>query len=68
MGATIGGPCLMGLAGIDIYGHNGVSVGDIDGDGFDDLYVCQPGGPSESPLSQSGDGTFEDITEEAGVG
>ena len=30
--------------GIDIYGHNGVSVGDIDDDGFDDLYVCQPAG------------------------
>ncbi|HXM91129.1 MAG TPA: FG-GAP repeat protein, partial [Candidatus Dormibacteraeota bacterium] len=31
---------LDGASGIDIYGHNGISVADIDGDGFDDLYVC----------------------------
>ena len=30
---------LDGAGGIDIYGHNGVSVADIDNDGFDDLYV-----------------------------
>ena len=35
---------LDGACGIDVYGHNGVSVGDIDGDGFDDVYVCQPAG------------------------
>ena len=35
---------LDGACGIDIYGHNGVSVGDIDDDGYDDLYVCQPAG------------------------
>ncbi len=30
--------------GIDIYGSNGIAVGDIDGDGNDEIYVCQPGG------------------------
>ena len=30
--------------GIDIYGSNGIAVGDIDGDGADEIYVCQPGG------------------------
>ena len=59
---------LDGACGIDIYGHNGVSVGDIDGDGFDDLYVCQPGGLPNRLYRNRGDGSFEDITESAGVG
>ena len=54
--------------GIDIYGHNGVSVGDIDNDGFDDLYLCQPSGLSNRLYRNRGDGTFEDITEKSGVG
>ncbi len=59
---------LDGACGIDIYGHNGVSVGDINGDGFDDLYICQPGGLPNRLYRNRGDGTFEDITEAAGVG
>jgi tetratricopeptide (TPR) repeat protein len=55
-------------SGIDIYGHNGVAFGDIDGDGFDDLYICQPGGLPNRLFRNRGDGTFEDITEHAGVG
>ena len=55
-------------SGIDIYGHNGVSVGDIDGDGFDDLYVCQPAGLPNRLYRNRGDGTFEDITEASGLG
>ena len=59
---------LDGACGIDIYGHNGVSVGDIDGDGFDDLYVCQPAGLPNRLYRNRRDGTFEDITEMSGVG
>ena len=59
---------LDGACSIDIYGHNGVSIADLDGDGFDDLYVCQPGGLPNRLYRNRGDGTFEDITEASGVG
>ncbi len=57
-----------GASGIDIYGHNGVSVADIDNDGFDDLYICQPAGLPNRLYRNRGDGTFEDITELSGLG
>jgi len=59
---------LDGACGIDVYGHNGVSVGDMDDDGFDDLYVCQPAGLPNRLYRNRGDGTFEDITEASGLG
>ena len=59
---------LDGACGIDIYGHNGVSVADIDDDGFDDLYVCQPAGLPNRLYRNRGDGTFEDITDSSGLG
>jgi tetratricopeptide (TPR) repeat protein len=59
---------LDGACGIDIYGHNGVSAADIDNDGFDDLYVCQPAGLPNRLYRNRGDGTFEDITETSGLG
>ena len=57
-----------GACGIDVYGNNGVAAGDYDNDGFDDLYVCQPAGLPNRLYRNRGDGTFEDVTEKAGVG
>lgn len=59
---------LDGACGIDIYGHNGVSIADIDGDGFDDLYICQPAGLPNRLYRNRRDGTFEDITSASGLG
>src|SRR5262245_58194634 len=52
----------------DSNGHQGVSVGDVDGDGLDDLYVAQPAGLPNRLYRNRGDSTFEDITDQAGVG
>jgi tetratricopeptide (TPR) repeat protein/peroxiredoxin len=59
---------LDGACGIDVYGNNGVAAGDYDGDGFDDLYICQPAGLPNRLYRNRGDGSFEDVTEKAGVG
>jgi Tfp pilus assembly protein PilF/peroxiredoxin len=48
--------------GPDVFGNNGVAAGDIDGDGRDDFYVCQPSGLPNRLFRNRGDGTFEDVT------
>src|SRR3954451_1070032 len=48
-------------------GHHGGSVGDFDGDGLDDMYVSQPEGLPNRLFRNRGNGTFEDVTEAAGV-
>lgn len=54
--------------GIVLGGNYGIAAGDIDNDGFDDLYVCQHQGLPNRLYRNRGDGTFEDVTETAGVG
>ncbi|HET9834492.1 MAG TPA: FG-GAP-like repeat-containing protein [Vicinamibacterales bacterium] len=51
----------------DSNGHHGISVGDVDGDGLDDLYIAQPAGLPNRLYRNRGDSTFEDITYDAGV-
>ena len=53
---------------INLYDHGcGVAVGDYDGDGHDDIYFCNQLGKN-ALYRNKGDGTFEDVTEKAGVG
>jgi hypothetical protein len=58
---------LDGASGIDVYGNQGIAVGDFDNDGFDDVYICQPAGLPNRLYRNRGDGTFEDATERAGL-
>ena len=57
----------LGVLTRDSNGHHGVSVGDADGDGLEDLYVAQPSGLPNRLYRARGDGTFEDATEKAGL-
>ena len=50
--------------GIDVYGSNGIAVGDIDNDGIDEIYVCQPGGLPNRLYKMSADGRATDITKQ----
>jgi len=53
--------------GVTIYGHHGLALGDVNGDGLDDIYVCQPGGlPNQLWLGRP-DGTLSDASEQSGV-
>jgi hypothetical protein len=52
---------------LNLYDHGcGVAVGDYDGDGFDDIYFVNQLGPN-ALYRNNGDGTFTDVTQEAGV-
>jgi tetratricopeptide (TPR) repeat protein len=54
-------------SGIDIFGNYGVSVGDIDGDGQDEIYLCQPQGLPNRLYRQRSPGVFEEIAAQAGL-
>ncbi len=60
--------CLDPASGIDLYGSNGIAVGDIDNDGVDEIYVCQPGGLPNRLYKFNPEGYLEDVTEAWNLG
>ncbi len=55
------------LLGPDFFGHQGLAIGDVNGDGLDDVYVCQSGGLPNRLFVQNPDGTASDKARQAGV-
>jgi hypothetical protein len=47
--------------------NNGVAVGDVNGDGLEDLYLCQESGLPNLLYLQQPDGTLRDVSRESGV-
>lgn len=48
-------------------GHYGFAFGDVNNDGLDDLYVCQPGGLPNRLYLRTGAGTLRDASRESGA-
>lgn len=53
--------------GVTYDGHHGLAVGDVNGDGLDDVYLCQPGGLPNLLLVQNPDGTVTNCAADGGV-
>ena len=53
--------------GVGLLGHEGLTVGDFDGDGLEDLYVCQPGGLPNRLFLARPDGSAREAAAEAGL-
>lgn len=52
---------------LQYHGHIGLAVGDVNGDGLEDVYLCQPGGLPNALFLHRPDGTVREIAAEAGV-
>ena len=48
-------------------GTPGLAIGDVNGDGLDDLYLCQERGIPNLLFLQKSDGSVQDISQQAGV-
>lgn len=51
----------------DFLGYHGLAVNDVNGDGLEDVYLCQPGGLPNLLLLQQADGQMRDVASAAGV-
>lgn len=55
------------LHGLDPTGHRGLAVGDVNGDGLEDIYLCQSGALPNRLYVQQPDGTAIDVSAASGV-
>lgn len=51
------------IPGMDLLGEHGLAIGDVSGDGIDDIYVCQPHGLPNLLLVQNPDGTCDEVSQ-----
>jgi hypothetical protein len=55
------------IGDLSLAGHHGLSVGDVDGDGLEDLYVCDGGSLPNQLYLQQPDGTAKEVALDWGV-
>lgn len=53
--------------GLDFIGSHGLAVGDVNGDGLEDVFYCETGGLPNRLFVQQPDGTARDASVESGV-
>lgn len=53
--------------GLDPAANHGLALADVNGDGLEDLYLCQQGGIPNRLFLQNKDGTMRDFSEESGT-
>ncbi len=58
---------LEGRVHVSRLGHNGIAIGDVNGDTRPDIYICQSGGLPNRLYVQQADGTVRETSPEAGV-
>ena len=49
------------------FGHHGLAIADVNGDGLEDIYACDTGGLPNRLYLQRLDGTIKDVSKESGV-